>query len=163
MNLIQHVKNLSIRFILFTLGLLFLLLNGFVVNAQTGTVNTPLDFGTFSTSGAGGSITVSPSGEISSTGNVTTLLPISYHAAILSIKYGSKFSSINISYQSNIKITGSKGGTLVLVPTPTGTITVNRARNATVNIGGTLTIDSPSIDPPGTYSGSFCVYCTLSY
>ena len=161
MKFSQRIKIPNDCLIVFTIGFLLLILCSRMVYAQTVSMTQDLDFGTFANPGPAGTITVTPAGGISSTGGIKSL-NTSYHQAVLEVTFKPKNHSVSISYDNNLTLTGSKGGTLKLALTPTNTFSNPLQNPLIINIGGTLTIDGPLIDPPGTYSGTIKVYCTFN-
>jgi hypothetical protein len=165
MKLIRYIDILSKQSIIFYFLFIFLIINGFTVRAQfnpTVSISPDLDFGTFATTGAGGTITLTPGGIISSTGGITST-SISFHPATLHVNYLLR-NHLSISYDSNISINRAGGGSMKLEPSSQTIFNRNYgSNNLDVNIGGILTIDKSSIDPPGYYSGSFNVKCTFNW
>ena len=161
MKLSQRIKIPNDSLIVFTIGFLLLILSSRMVYAQAVSMPQDLDFGTFANPGPAGTITVTPAGGISSTGGIKSL-STSYHQAVLEATFKPKNHSVSISYDKNLTLTGSKGGTIQLALTPTNTFPNPLQNPLIINIGGTLTIDGPLIDPPGIYTGTINVYCTFN-
>jgi hypothetical protein len=120
------------------------------------TVTQNLGFGTFYHGALGGSVSVSPAGIRSSTGDVVLLVTGSYFAAIYRIT-GPPSTVVSLLNGPDVLLPGSGGGSLslhignsnpaspfVLTPGP-----------FLVNVGGTLTVGNSVANPPGSYSGSF--------
>jgi len=119
-------------------------------------VTQNLGFGTFYHGVLGGSVSISPVGIRSSTGDVILLITGSYFAAIYRIT-GPPGTVVSLLNGPDVLLPGSGGGTLslhignsnpaspfVLTPGP-----------FLVNVGGTLTVGNSGANPPGSYSGTF--------
>lgn len=118
-----------------------------------------LSFGTFSQGAAGGTVTVPASGGRSATGDVIllTLSPV-YSPAVLDA-VGNLGTMVSILVWPASVLNGSNGGSMTLqvnslYPTPF-IITTNPPLSTTMYLGGILTVNSPALNPPGTFSGSF--------
>jgi len=168
-------KSFSIRHVKFLLATVLILLSS-VAFAQTDPTDTlpddpaamrvykiqDFDFGALTTSGAGGTLSLSNNGVRSNTGGVVGLNWQSYYQSIFEIDapYGS---NISIVPYASYTLTRSGGGgsmTLVLNTPSTGSIfttTVNQPARTEVKIGGTLTVGSPGSAPPGTYTGTVSI------
>jgi hypothetical protein len=125
-----------------------------------------MSFGAFTTSGSGGTITVSNSGTRTATGSVTPLnLGVSYYQSIFEIDapVGTIISILN---GPATTLTGSNGGSVSVAignsqpASPFSTTAVQPARTQ-VNIGGTLTVGNSASSPPGSYSGTISI--TFNY
>jgi hypothetical protein len=119
-------------------------------------VTQNLGFGTFYHGVLGGSVSISPAGIRSSTGDVVLLITGSYFAAIYRIT-GPPGTVVSLLNGPDVLLPGSGGGSLslhignsnpaspfVLTPGP-----------FFVNVGGTLTVGNSVANPPGSYSGTF--------
>ena len=125
-----------------------------------------LNFGAFSTTGSGGTITVSAGGLRSATGSVIPMnLGYAYFQAIFDLM-AADGSIITILNGPDAILTGSNGGTVSLrlgASSPSSPF-VNTAvppDKKRIYIGGTLTIGNASASPPGRYTGTFDV--TFNY
>jgi Domain of unknown function (DUF4402) len=121
-----------------------------------------LCFGAFCQGPVGGSVIVSPTGSRSVTGDVVGLgMGYVVTSALFELETnpGTVIALLN---GPDATLTGSAGGSLSLhigasyPSAPLITTAIPPARTA-VTIGGTLTVGSPSANPPGSYSGSFYV------
>lgn len=136
--------------------------------SQTISVTTDqgLGFGGFSqTSDLGGTITISNTGNRSSTGSVILLESGSvYFYSIFTITTEST-SALTITIdQPTASLTGSNGGTISLqmgVSDPESP-TVSLGSPAEVHIGGTLTLGASGDNPPGNYSGDVLITFTVN-
>ena len=150
---------------LFVLFALHLTVSGLSAQGISITKVQNLSFGAFSQGNAGGTITVSNSGERSATGAVIPLnLGIQYFQAAFDVEAPAG-TIISISNGADATLRGSKGGSMPLqignsdVGSPFITTASGKTR---VNIGGTLSVGSPSANPPDAYSGSFYITLTKS-
>lgn len=120
------------------------------------TVTQNLGFGVFYHGALGGSVSITPAGVRSATGDVVLLVTGLYFAAIYRIN-GPPGTVVSLLNGPDVLLPGSGGGTLslhignsnpaspfVLTPGP-----------YFVNVGGTLTVGSSAANPPGSYSGTF--------
>ena len=164
MNYYQLIEKPSKRLIIFMVGFLFLLMNNLVANAQSIDVLQNIEFGTFIPYGSGGSITINPDNNFSTSGSI--ILKGRPSRATISYNYKQNH-TINVSYDKNVTLTRAQGETLSLV------LSNNKSSNSSswtfdtwkndyvINFGGTLTIGSSSITNDGTYIGSFEVNFTV--
>jgi hypothetical protein len=119
-------------------------------------------FGAFSHGAMGGTLILSPSGARSVTGSVTALnLGISYLQAIFEID-APEGSIISILNGPNATLTGSNGGSMILLlgscsPGSPFIHTVASPARTAVSVGGTLVVGNAAANPPGTYSGTFYI------
>ena len=123
--------------------------------------NQNLSFGAFYQGGIGGTVTISPVGSRSSTGDIV-LLNLGYPTSPAPFRVvGNPGTVISI-------LTGGPGFTLTGVPA--GTMTLNIGNTDPVmpyvlitvppnytefKIGGTLVVGNPLTNPPGDYTGTF--------
>lgn len=143
--------------------LVYFLSNPGTAAAQITTVNTieNLSFGAFTTSGAGGTITISNNGSRSVTGSVKELgFNKSFANAVFEV-IAVINSPINIVVQ-DVTLQGSNGGTMSLKigasnKTDHFITDVEPPISTLITIGGTLTVGSLSANPAGSYSGEFQV------
>jgi hypothetical protein len=116
-----------------------------------------LAFGSFSTSAAGQTVTISAAGARSSVGAV--VVPSSTATASSFNVTGGANLTYSITLPANGTVTITGPGTAMAVdnftsnPTPTGTL--SGAGTQTLTVGGTLTTNSPQT--AGGYSGTFSV------
>ena len=120
------------------------------------TVNQNLGFGTFYHGVLGGSVSVSPAGVRSATGDVVLLVSGLYFAAIYRIT-GPPGTVVSLLNGPDVLLPGSGGGTLSLhignsIPASPFVLTPGPFL---VNVGGTLTVGNSAANPPGNYSGTF--------
>ena len=125
-------------------------------------------FGAFCHGPSGGTLTISPFGLRSATGDVIPLsLGFLFSPAIFMVE-GIKGTLISITDNSGTAFTlsGSHGGTLILhlgppqTNTTCGTPFVLNAESPMqmeIRIGGILTVGNAAANPPGNYSGTFSV------
>lgn len=119
-----------------------------------------LSFGAFYHGAAGGTVTISPTGTRSATGDVVLLtMGYSFSAALYEI-VANQGSLISILNGPDVSLPGSNGGTLTLQigssdPLSPFVTTVIPPLTTLLYIGGTLTIGSSFMNPPGDYSGTF--------
>jgi hypothetical protein len=125
-----------------------------------------MSFGAFTTTGGGGTVTVSNSGTRTVTGSVTPLnLGQAYYPSIFEIDAPAG-TIISILNGPAATLTGSNGGSLSVAigssqpASPFSTTVIQPARTQ-VNIGGTLTVGNSASSPPGSYSGSISI--TFNY
>jgi len=119
-----------------------------------------LSFGAFTHGSVGGTITVSPTGSRSTTGDVVALnLGYTYTPALFEIS-ADPGTIINILNGSNATLTGPPGGSLTLQigssnPSSPFITTAASTSKTLLSVGGTLLVGSPIANPPGNYSGTF--------
>jgi hypothetical protein len=129
-------------------------LNIFVNPAQ------PLSFGAFYQGSLGGTVTISPSGVRSSTGDIVlTNLGFTYSPALIEVE-GLPGTLVSILNGPDVILSGSNGGSMTLhigtsSPASPFIITTTPPSRTVVNIGGTLTVGTPSANPAGAYTGTF--------
>lgn len=120
----------------------------------------PLNFGAFFQGPLGGSVVVYPAGSRSVTGDVVQAsLGYSFTPALFEVE-GLPGTLVTILNGPDVTLTGSNGGTMTLRvgasdPGSPFIITTTPPLRTVVNVGGTLTVGTPSANPPGTYSGTF--------
>lgn len=123
-----------------------------------------LSFGAFSHGALGGSVIISPSGSRSSTGDIILLgLGYTFSAALFEVHahYGTVVAILN---GPDVLLTGTPSGSMNLHlggSDPASPFVSNVHFNVTIPlyIGGTITVGSTAINPPGSYTGTF--YITL--
>jgi hypothetical protein len=118
-----------------------------------------LSFGTFSQGAAGGTVTVTASGGQSGTGDVILLTMAPFYSPAAFDVVGNPGTMVSILVWPASVLNGSMGGSMTLqinslYPTPF-IITTNPPLSTTMYLGGTLTVNSPALNPPGTYTGTF--------
>lgn len=121
-----------------------------------------LKFGAFSQGALGGTVTISPSGTRTSTGDVILLnMGITYYQALfdLEVPYGTVVSLMN---GPNVTLVGSNGGSMSMAigdssPSSPFFTSVQPPGRTQLSLGGTLTVGNPVSNPPGTYSGTLFI------
>ena len=119
-----------------------------------------LTFGAFTHGAAGGTVTVTPTGLRSSTGDVILLgLGYPFYPTLYEI-IAAPGTVISILNGPDAILTGSNGGSITLTignsdpPSPFVTTVPNPNL---LYIGGTITIGNSAANPPGTYTGTYDV------
>lgn len=121
-----------------------------------------LHFGAFTQGAIGGTITISPAGIRTSSGDVVLLnMGISYFESIFEVE-GIVGATVSILNGPNATLTGSNGGTMSMSigsssPSSPFINTVQPPGRTQVRFGGTLNVGAPASNPPGTYSGTFYI------
>jgi hypothetical protein len=129
-----------------------------------------LRFGAFVNGGSGGSVTISPGGTRTPSGDIYLMNMEQYHAAIFEVE-ALPGNIIHVDLPiATFPLTGSNGGELELQITeflPENNIpiinsntfinTLNPSGRTKVLVGGKLTIGNPTQDPSGNYIGTFHV------
>lgn len=121
-----------------------------------------LQFGAFTQGVLGGTVTVSPSGFRTVTGDVIQLsLGHTFSAAFFEVE-GEPGTRVQIVKGPDVILTSNTGGTLSLHlgdtdPASPFIINVTPPSRMQVRLGGTLTVGNPLLNPPGTYNGTFIV------
>jgi hypothetical protein len=127
---------------------------------NTGSQN--LDFGTISRSSVSGSVTVTPSGQRSSTGGVSILSSSLFYSAPFSVS-GENNASFNLTLPDNddVKMTRTGGTEEMEVTnfTHNSGLVLSSSGTATFSVGATLSLDADQV--AGDYTGSFSV--TVAY
>lgn len=121
-----------------------------------------LSFGAFTHGAVGGTVTISPSGLRSSTGDIILLglgFPFSTTVYEIVANPGTVISILN---GPDAVLPGSNGGSITLTvgssdPASPFVITTIPPASTQVNIGGTITIGNAAANPPGSYSGTYNV------
>lgn len=119
-----------------------------------------LNFGAFSVTGGGGTVTISPGGQRSATGGVLLLnMGLLPSPAIFELEVGENTTLVSL-YAPPVTLTGPGGATLLLTPGPSDPVfpfitTAVPPLRTIINLGGTLTIGPSGTAPPGQYSGTF--------
>lgn len=122
----------------------------------------PLSFGAFYQGPIGGSVTVSPTGSRSSTGDVVQAgFGYTFSPAMFEVE-GLPGTIVSILNGPDVTLTGSNGGSLLLHigasgPSNPFILTTTPPSRTVVNIGGTLTVGAPAANPPGSYNGTFTI------
>lgn len=121
-----------------------------------------LNFGAFTVGASGGTLSMSPTGSRSTTGDVVALgLGVTYSPAMFQIE-ADPGTVLGILNGPDVTLTGSGGGTLSLHlgttnPAMPVITTVVPPALTTLTIGGTLTVGTLAANPPGSYSGYFFI------
>lgn len=119
-----------------------------------------LNFGAFSHGSSGGTVTVTPGGLRSATGDVVLLsLGISYTPALYQL-VGDPGTVVSVLNGSDATLTRTGGGTLSLEigdSDPSGSFVISTTPPAytELKVGGILTVSNATNNPPGSYSGTF--------
>ena len=160
MNLNQHISPLKNRLTIFKVGLLFMLFNNFIASAQNVERTQDLNFGNFVNYGQGGTLTVTPAGIRSYTGEIIS--KSNPTPAIFKI-YVDAGKTLEITYNRSVTLHGSNGGNVsLLLSDSSGSGSIFTGPSPTiVKLGGTLTTLAPWATPVGVYSGSFQVTFTV--
>ncbi len=169
------MKNKKQQWKLVTILVLVLSTSSIVTFAQNPTDTFPKDpgslsiytiqnmsFGAFAQGGSGGTVIVSSNGTRSVTGSVIGLnLGVQYFHAIfeLDAPVGSIISILN---GPDVTLTGSNGGSMSLSlsassPLSPFSTTIPSPGRTQVTFGGTLTVGTPQVTIPGSYSGTFYI------
>lgn len=128
-----------------------------------------LNFGTFLSSGSGGTLTISNTSVRSATGNVIPVLSSTFSPAVFSVYAGNIARTLrSLSYSTSVTLTRIGGGGTMMVtlnaytPTIPGNGTpLKKFKSLEYTIGGKLTVGTLTANPGGVYTGSFTV--TLNY
>ncbi|WP_332914515.1 DUF4402 domain-containing protein [Algoriphagus boritolerans] len=122
---------------------------------------SPFSFGAMILSEAGGTVTLSPTGDRSAAGGIVLLSTTEFHPLILSVEapYGT---IIHIDFGTEQLLFGENGGQIGLTlnasdPISPFTSLATPPQRTTVYIGGTLSLGPRSTTPTGVYSGSITV------
>jgi len=124
----------------------------------------PLAFGALTPGAGGGTVTISPGGTRTSTGDVVLLnLGFSYSSAVFYIR-ANPGTVISLMITSPVTLVRGGGGTLTLniggtQPVSPFVTTVPWQQRTTLLVGGTLIIGPIGMNPSGQYNGSFSVTC----
>jgi hypothetical protein len=119
-----------------------------------------LAFGAFYTGVGGGTVTITPAGVRSSTGNVVLLgLGFIYTAARFEV-HANPGTVISILNGPDATLTGVPSGSMTLHigasnPASPFVRTLPWPANQWLYIGGILTVGTPASNPPGSYTGTF--------
>lgn len=124
-----------------------------------------LSFGAFYHGALGGTVSIDPSGDRTSTGDIVLLgMGYAYSPAMFEV-HAHPGTVISILNGPPVNLTGSNGGSLQLslgssIPGPQFVSNVKFNIAIPLYVGGTITVGgSSAANPPGTYNGSF--YITL--
>lgn len=126
------------------------------------TVSQNLGFGAFSHGLSGGTVTVSPGGSRSSTGDVILLnLGYLFSAAIYRL-VANPGTVISILNGPDVYLNGSNGGSMILHigtsdPLSPFVIATSPPTYSLMNMGATLTVGNTTANPPGAYNGIFYI------
>jgi hypothetical protein len=125
-------------------------------------VSQNLSFGAFSQGVTGGTVTISPLGSRSSTGDVILVdMGYLYFPAIFELE-GNPGTIVHFLAGPDTQLTGSNGGSLTLQVGPSypgDPIIINVAPpgRMQIRVGGTLIVGNAIANPPGQYNGFFLV------
>lgn len=119
-----------------------------------------LSFGAFYTGSAGGTVTIDPSGSRSASGDIVLLgLGYAFSSALFEV-HAHPGTVISILNGPNVTLSGIPSGTITLQigsSNPSSPFVSNVHFNIPIPlyIGGTITVGSPAVNPPGSYTGTF--------
>lgn len=117
-----------------------------------------LTFGAFTHGATGGTVTVSPGGLRSSTGDVILLdLGFAFYPTVYEV-VANDGTLISILNGPDAILAGSNGGSILLTigsSDPASPFVASPPFPNLVSIGGTITIGNSAANPPGTYSGTY--------
>lgn len=122
----------------------------------------PLAFGAFSPGAGGGTLTVAPNGNRSSSGDVVPLtLGFLYTPAMFYVR-ANQGTVLSVLVSPPVTLAGSGGGSLTLqvagtLPASPFVTTLPWPQQTTVLVGGILTIGNIGSNPPGNYTGNFSI------
>ncbi len=118
-----------------------------------------LSFGTFIQSGANGTVTVTPEGARTATGNIILPNTSSIVTPALFEVTALPGTLITIVNGPDSPLSGSNGGTIMLKigDSSTNSPFIANGEHTEVFIGGTLTVGSLMANPAGAYNGVFLV------
>ena len=128
----------------------------------TVTVGQSLSFGAFTLGLSGGTVTISPVGSRSATGDVILLnLGYLYSTAQYEV-VGNPGTLVSLLNGPDVALPGSNGGSLTLHigssnPISPFVLTTLPPVSTLLNVGGTLTVSTPGNNPAGSYSGTFYI------
>lgn len=148
-----------------------MVLNSTAANGQAGVIYRiqDLSFGAFYVGSAGGTLSVSNTGTLTSTGGVIPLnAGPAYFPALFDIEAET---SARISFLKgpDAILRGSNGGSITLIPADPKIISRTNSQNSSpsnphkklrlsrVAVGGTLNLQSAASSPGGKYSGDFSI------
>ena len=137
-----------------------------ICEAQTVSVIRNLSFGNIYFTGSGGSISVSNTGSVTTTGTVGLFASSPTPTTAIIRVYAGRNSRFTwgLSYSSTITLNRTKGGSVTVTLTdtdPSGWFVIPKDSSIDFSIGGKMTVRSISYNPGGYYSGTFTV--TLNY
>ena len=154
---------------LFSLTSLFILVSQFQLSAQEMPPRPiglyalqTLNFGAFYQGVTGGTMTISPFGSRSSTGDIIPVnLGYLYFPAIFELE-GNPGSIVHYLAGPDATLNGSYGGSMTLQVGESDIgdpiiITVGPPGRIQIRVGGTLVVGTPLENPAGSYTGSFMV------
>ncbi len=122
----------------------------------------PLAFGAFSPGTGGGTVTVAPNGNRSSSGDVVLLsMGFLYTPAMFYVR-ANQGTVLSVLVSPPVTLAGSGGGSLTLqvagtLPASPFVTTLPWPQQTTVVVGGILTIGNIGSNPPGNYTGNFSI------
>ena len=162
----QYTSSLAKRFILTGTGIILLFAASTETRAQEDpprppsiTLTTDLSFGTFYHGAVGGSVTITPAGSRTSTGDVVLIgpgfsfSPSHYNVyanpgTVISILNGPDVPLSWSGYSMNLHIGDSEPASPFVNSNPYSVPTE-------LTVGATLSVGNALANPPGTYTGSF--------
>ncbi len=119
-----------------------------------------LSFGAFYHGASGGTITITPAGSRSSTGDVVLLgLGYPFSAALFEV-HAHRGTVVSILLSPPVTLSGTPSGSMTLQinssnPTSPFVSTVNFNVAISLYTGGLLTVGNSAANPPGSYTGTF--------
>lgn len=133
-----------------------------ISGAQAISLVRNMSFGNVYFTGTGGSITVSNTGSVTTTGTVNTFTgsPAPTTAIFRVIVDRNARTSWGLSFSPTVTLSRTKGGSVTVTLTdsnPSGIFVLPKGSTLDFSIGGKMTIRSASYNPAGDYSGSFSV------
>jgi hypothetical protein len=121
-----------------------------------------LSFGAFAPGNLGGTITISPDGARSSSGEIYFFnLGFVYYEAVFEIE-GNAGTLISVLKGDDVTLTGSSGGTMTMhlgdsYPSSPIILNTNAPDRTQYHLGGVLNVGNLLANPPGQYNGVFYV------
>ena len=170
----QYFKILSNQIAIFTVGFLILFLNALIVDAQFApTLQNNMLFGSFINNVPVGStvhlvLASDATGTVTADPGLIEITSAPQSAACMRIYFAKKDThhAVTITYGPSVSLKNGSYSILFTPPVSTKTTDASWSNSSTsyqdIYIGGTLTIGSPSVNPAGTYSGTFKVYYTYN-
>lgn len=121
-----------------------------------------LSFGAFIPGNLGGTITVSPDGNRTTTGDVIPVnLGYLFYETVFELE-GNRGTLVSVMTSDEVILTGNLGGTMVLhlgesIPPSPVVLTTDSPSRTQYHLGGTLDVGNILANPPGQYNGVFFV------
>jgi hypothetical protein len=164
----KYIRFNGKHFVLIICGFLFLFPGLMLVHAQEKPpapialsvyLEQGLNFGAFAQGVAGGTIYVYTDGSRSVAGDIIMLNLGFLVSPIIFLVDANLGTIVSILPVSEVTLTGSNGGTLILHIGDTDPVLpfITTTLQTQIRMGGALTVGNPGANPPGAYSGSFSV------